>query len=325
MYMANLLIDKATESEQYLENIDENGVLLMGWRLKKVTDNLFKQVQDLYDKRKRNFKAVWFTPLITIYKNPDIELKTLAEKRKVTASAITQIVKELEKNNLVKTKKSKEDQRSKTIKITKKGIELLTSIIPDLNLIEETINELLSHDFHSTLAKLENFSQKLSESSFEERYIEKIKIIKYQDKYKKDFKELNESWFNPMFSQTDYDRKQFRNPQKSIIEKGGEIFLLVSDDELIGNICLIHHDNDNIEISKMCVRKDFQGLGLSKLLMNQAIEYAREKKYNRITLYTNSQLSSAIELYRKYNFIQETVDSKHSYGDRADMQLKLYL
>ena len=71
------------EEENYLNEIDENGVLLMGWRLRKATDHLFKQVQDLYDKRKRGFKAIWFAPLITIYKYPGIDLKKLAEKEKL--------------------------------------------------------------------------------------------------------------------------------------------------------------------------------------------------------------------------------------------------
>ena len=42
--------------KKLLNEIDENGVLLMGWRLRKATDHLFKQVQDLYDKRKRFLK-----------------------------------------------------------------------------------------------------------------------------------------------------------------------------------------------------------------------------------------------------------------------------
>ena len=94
--------------------------------------------------------------------------------------------------------------------------------------------------------------------------------------------------------------------------------------ELIGNICLIHHNDKNIEISKMCVRKDFQGFGLSKILMDKAIEYAKNKKYSEITIYTNSELKTAIKLYKKYKFMEIALDSKHSYGKRADMQFKLF-
>ena len=74
------------------------------------------------------------------------------------------------------------------------------------------------------------------------------------------------NWFNPLFTQTDYDKKQFNNPQKSILTK--EIFLLMFNKELIGNICLIHHNDKNIEYQK-CVSKRFQGFGLSKILMDK--------------------------------------------------------
>ena len=54
--------------------------------------------------------------------------------------------------------------------------------------------------------------------------------------------------------------------------------------------------------AKMSVAPAFRGRGISKLLIEQCLQKAREIKVGKLILYSNSQLQTAIRLYTKYGF-----------------------
>ena len=59
---------------------------------------------------------------------------------------------------------------------------------------------------------------------------------------------------------------------------------------------------DIFELSKMAVTKKYQGKGLSKLLMEECIGFARMKNALKIILLSNTSLTPAISLYTRYGF-----------------------
>jgi putative acetyltransferase len=61
--------------------------------------------------------------------------------------------------------------------------------------------------------------------------------------------------------------------------------------------------NENIcELRKMYLLKETRGKGLGKIILNSAIDIAREKHYKKIVLETISALKTAIYLYKRYGF-----------------------
>jgi ribosomal protein S18 acetylase RimI-like enzyme len=150
-------------------------------------------------------------------------------------------------------------------------------------------------------------------------------VREYQSSDQKAFADLNIAWLNEFdFEITDYDKYLLSNPEEAILQKGGKIFMLVSDDQVIGTLTLIHFSIEIIELGKMTIAKDFRAKGLSRLLLDKAISYAREHSYKQINLLTNSTLGIAISLYKKYGFIETQIDGAR-YGSRADYAMKLNL
>ena len=67
-------------------------------------------------------------------------------------------------------------------------------------------------------------------------------------------------------------------------------------------------ENDrSFEITKMSVTKTSQGKGISKLLIDACIKMAKEKKWDRLFPYSNTILTPAIQLYRRYRFNEITL------------------
>ena len=105
---------------------------------------------------------------------------------------------------------------------------------------------------------------------------EQLKIITFKDDYKEHFANLNLEWLEEYFVVEELDRKQLYNPQ-SIIEQGGEIFFVIEQPNVVGTCALINHGSGIYEIAKMAVTKSARSRGFGKLLMEVAIECARQK------------------------------------------------
>ncbi len=148
-----------------------------------------------------------------------------------------------------------------------------------------------------------------------------IKIITYNSEYKNDFIRLNKAWLEEYFYVEPHDIETFNNIEKDIIEHEGEIFFCLVDEEIAGTVAMIKVDNKTYELAKMAVDKKFQGMKLSNLLMKACIDFAKDKKAEKIFLVSNRKLSPAINLYRKYNFIETPLDPTDY--DRADIQMEL--
>lgn len=78
-------------------------------------------------------------------------------------------------------------------------------------------------------------------------------------------------------------------------------FVLYSDNEIIGYAGL-WHILDEGHITNIAIKKSFQGMGLSNLLMNELIKYKEENSLSFLTLEVRESNEKARRLYEKYNF-----------------------
>jgi GNAT superfamily N-acetyltransferase len=151
-----------------------------------------------------------------------------------------------------------------------------------------------------------------------------INIIPFEEKYANDFKQLNIEWLQEYFVIEAYDEYQLSHPIQEIIDKGGFIFLAMENEKIIGTVALMKEIVGSFELTKMSVTKDSQGKGVSKLLMDACVKLAKEKKWDRLFLYSNTILVPAIQLYRRYGFIEIPAEpNSHYTRTNIKMELKL--
>ena len=82
-------------------------------------------------------------------------------------------------------------------------------------------------------------------------------------------------------------------------------------------------NDETFELAKLAVDKKFQGLKLSHKLMEACIEFAKKNKANKIFLMSSTKLNIALNLYKKYNFLEVPLDETDY--ERADIQMELIL
>lgn len=141
------------------------------------------------------------------------------------------------------------------------------------------------------------------------------------------FEALNLAWIAKYFSVEDEDRAQLRDPQASILDKGGRIFIAEQTGEVVGTIALLRgHVPGTLELVKMATAPSVQGQGIGRALLDAAIVAAYELEATSIWLETNSALEAALRLYRKVGFRELTGDDlRRTPYARCNCQMTLVL
>ena len=150
-----------------------------------------------------------------------------------------------------------------------------------------------------------------------------IQIIEYSDQYQPDFRRLNLEWLDQYHLTESHDLHILDDPHGTIIEPGGHIFLAMDGYDVVGTAGLQKKNEEEYELVKMAVDPKYRGQGISKLLLQKCIDEARKNKAEKIFLFSNSQLQTAINLYKKYGF--EHVIVTDSPMLTADVKMELSL
>ena len=151
-----------------------------------------------------------------------------------------------------------------------------------------------------------------------------VTIINYHPKFAEDFAKLNFEWLEKYFRVEEYDSKLLLDPQKYVINPGGEILLASINGQIVGTTALIVRGEDTFELAKMAVTSGFQGLRIGQKLMYAAIDYSRRMGKKRIMLDSNTRLQPAINLYKKVGFREIPYDPNSPY-ERCNIRMELLL
>ena len=125
------------------------------------------------------------------------------------------------------------------------------------------------------------------------------KKIKFRDYKSGDFDHVQTLW-----DLTEVGGKEREDDNEVImrtIKCGGKLIIMEKNDMIIGTSWLTT-DNRRIFLHHFVIHPDFQGQGLSHILMNASMEYIREKGM-QVKLEVHKENHKALNLYRKYKFI----------------------
>ncbi len=150
-----------------------------------------------------------------------------------------------------------------------------------------------------------------------------LRIVPFHKKYSSTFYHLNKIWIEESFLLEESDKFDLLDPEKSIINKGGEIFFVLIENKPIATAAMIPIKSDTYELAKMTVDAKYRGNGIANKLMDKCILFAEEKEAKEIILITNDTLVIARNLYDKYGFKEVPLDSDKYLRGNVKMTLNL--
>lgn len=150
-----------------------------------------------------------------------------------------------------------------------------------------------------------------------------MKITEYQTEFQQHFESLNKAWLNKYFTVEPLDEILLSQPEEMILKKGGHILFVEHQEKIIGTVALIFVKQGVYELAKMAVDETFQGLGAGKFLCSAAIEEAKKLNADKLILFTNSKLQTAINIYHKFGFKDIPLDEQQF--KRANIKMELLM
>ncbi len=309
------------------------GRTALGSRLKRLSNMMMTDVNELYQTYDINIEASLFPLLSLIKRREKVTLREAEEELSTSHAYISQSATALKKKGLIDIRQNPKDKRSKIMVMTKEGKNIVKKAEPFWIAIDRALAEMLhpmDEQFFTALKHLENatankgFLQKTIDQYNSSHPLE-VNIVEYSSEYKDDFERLNREWLDKFFEIEDIDRQYFENPEKMILENGGFILFALINNICVGTCAMVKHD-DIYELCKTGIDPRYRGLGIGEKLIKKSITMAQEQNAKAIFLRTHSKLESAVKLYKKLNFTAFPMnDNDQKEYARCNMRMELNL
>lgn len=150
-----------------------------------------------------------------------------------------------------------------------------------------------------------------------------IEMVPYSDELGIHFTALNKAWVQKYFELEPIDELMLVNPKQYFIDKGGLIFFALFNKEVAGTFALLKLSDTEYELSKMAVYEQFQGKQIGNSMLKFCLEQAKIMQLHKLVLFSNTILSNAIHLYKKFGFI-EIADFESEYK-RANIKMEILI
>lgn len=153
--------------------------------------------------------------------------------------------------------------------------------------------------------------------------MDKVQIIEWKDKYGNDYISLSVEWLEKYVSVEPADLEILHNPHKAVLDNGGNIFFAKCGERIVGTVSMIKCSDAAFELAKLAVTEEYKGRKIGNLLMESALQFAKDKGAQKIILYTNHKLIPAIRLYEKYGFCEVPLENNKYLESDIKMEIIL--
>ncbi|MEO0758020.1 MAG: bifunctional helix-turn-helix transcriptional regulator/GNAT family N-acetyltransferase [Cyanobacteria bacterium J06648_16] len=307
------------------------GKMALGTRLRRLSEKLMADATQIYALYEVPLDPKWLPVFYMLSHQPEASITEIAQSVGHSHPSISQIVKEMKRQDLVTTNKSAKDARVNVARLSEKGRSLIPKAEKQFSDVAASVEALLSEAQYDLWKAVEEAEYLLSEASFYERVkaLRKrretgaVEIVDYTPQFAADFKRLNYEWIEQYFVVEETDRLYLENPEEKILQPGGHIFMAQYRDDVVGTCALVKLDENTYELAKMGVTANVRGKGIGWLLGQAAVTKARAMGAQTLFLESNTRLEPAIQLYKKLGF--KKITGEPSPYERCNIQMRLEL
>ena len=309
------------------------GKKALGSRLRRLSESITEDAAQIYRIYDVDLQPKWFPVFYVLSEGQEKTITAIAEEIGHSHPSVSKIVNEMVKKGLIKEKTDRSDGRRNVVGLSKKGMDITARIEHQYEDVNNAIEDIFSQTKHDLWRAIEEWEFMLKQRSLIRRVLEQkknreskdVKILAYQPKFKKAFRDLNVEWISRYFKMEKADHLALDNPTGYIINKGGHILVALLNNEPVGVCALIKMKDPeyDFELAKMAVSPKAQGKNIGYLLGQAVIEKARALGAKKLYLESNTMLTPAINLYHKLGF--QKIAGHYTPYERSNIQMELNL
>jgi DNA-binding MarR family transcriptional regulator/GNAT superfamily N-acetyltransferase len=306
-----------------MASLHDYGSLLLGSRLRKVSEALYAGVDEVYRSAGVDLPSRCFPILFLLRDHGRLGISELAARLGQTHPAVSQMSRKLLRHRMVTESPDPKDDRRRLLSLSARGRGVMQRLEPVWKAIVAAAADLESD--HPLSQHLTAVDRALEARGFASRIRARledagaVQVIPFERRYAADFKRLNIEWLEKYFRVEPIDEEVLSQPAR-LLRNGGAIFLARYRGAIVGTCSLLNAGDGRFELSKMAVTAGHQGLGIGRKLLEATIEEYLARGARELFLESNSKLTPAITLYESAGFAHAPRPAPSHY-ERSDVYM----
>ena len=148
--------------------INQAGTLAISTRLQRLSDQLRKDGLLIYKANGIDFEPKWFPVVYSLHRRPVLSVVEIATEIGYSHPSTISLLKELEKQKLIRSGRDKTDERKRLLRLTDKGKALVTQMEPVWKIMTAAITEL-TDTTNNLMQAIDEVEAQMKQQSFFER------------------------------------------------------------------------------------------------------------------------------------------------------------
>jgi ribosomal protein S18 acetylase RimI-like enzyme/DNA-binding MarR family transcriptional regulator len=305
---------------------EDVGLLGIASQLKSTSDRFYALADRIYAAKGIELQSRWFPVFRLIHDHGPQIIGDIATAVGQTHSAVSQLASRLVQDEWLISVDDKTDRRRTRLDLSGKAQTQLRKAKPVWRAIRDELEvqcKAAGLDPAATLSGLNTLLDGPIADSIIARATslgrDMVEIVPFRTDLREHFFRLNADWLQRYFYLEKIDYRVLTNPEREILEQGGAIFFAIVDDVVVGTCALMQARRGEYELTKMAVDPQYQGLGIGRLLIDEAIAEFARRKGKSLFLETNTKLVAAIRLYESIGFEHQPSRKPGSHYQRANV------
>ena len=121
------------------------------------------------------------------------------------------------------------------------------------------------------------------------------------------------TWLHGILYAEEYDldwsfEAYVAEPLSELVKSGDftdqRLWIVEQDNKVLGSIAIVKNSPEEAQLRWFILHPNLRGKGLGKQLTSKALEFCRERRYERVILWTFDELDAAIGIYKKNGFLK---------------------
>jgi DNA-binding MarR family transcriptional regulator len=299
--------------------IKERAELFIASRLKRLAERMQSDAARVLEKAGVSVHPGQFSVLAALDRYGPHTVGQLADAMQLSQPAITRMVAKLTKLGLLAADREHKDQRHKTVRLTKSGIDALDRAkLHVWPVVEKSVVEVLQGLNGPFLDQIAAIESRLEEKSLDKRAQAASITIEIADPLSPELATLVAE-LDTYLNRVCGSERNNGAPIETLFQGEVTMFVARHEGRAIGCAGFEVTGNGFGEVKRMYVVPSYRGKNAGRLLLAQVENAAREAKVRVLQLETTELLPEALGLYKKMGFVP-----CEAFGLYVDRPINLY-
>lgn len=280
------------------------GELILGTRLKRLSERWLVDVAKTYQAFDIDFEASWFPVFFILEKSEKVTLSEISSQLEISHSAVSQMATQLEKKGLVKIRKDKNDKRKRLIAFTEKGEQLARRAKLIWMSMERSVREMMLEGPHSSflIPALDEIEEAMERDSLFNRMNHEVKQllrekIRIEEVRKDELGQLDSTFQHWMKSDSYFHENYGKLDWNTAVMYAARV-----EENLVGVIAATFHEG-SATISLLFVPPEFRKQEIGNSLLDAILDRLRENKLSKVLVELERDQTMLIHFFKKHGLL----------------------